>query len=572
MFKKKSLLITAIIALIAAFCSAFTLVFTSEDECAPKVCVTFLILSLIVLAISFMLLKGIINLELKVKNKIIKMNSDGIEIIEISEIVVVEPSKELVVETNSDSKKQLNSGSQFATGTENNVTPVPEEPIIQKPVVTITTKQNGNCVLVNISSNIKEAEIVYKINNEKGLLYQNEFCVFENCKITAGATYKNVKSDSVEEYVKSFVVANPSICVNGKTITLNCNTPNSEIYYSIDGKDPSKSSILYTGEFSVKKTCIVKAIAYKDNYKNSDICTEEVVVVLTKKERTRLFTNEDNVIGISYRGNSHIKSDTPCQDCHAFSKINDDWSIAIVSDGAGSAKNSDQGSRAVCAAFKYYIENLIAQNSQLKRGEVLDEKTWDIEFKGMINQFHKDLKDNFVKPDTPFESFAATIIILLFSKNGYMFAHVGDGRAAVRINGEWITILTPHKGSEANQTIFSTSQYLGLGDKARPNLKMSGVYVPETKSIKEKIDGFVLMSDGCENGAWFTYQRKSLENGDFYVEDVNLPRKNILDQLVDILRQDSTKREESMANFITEYNDAFENEPDDKTILIGIVK
>lgn len=571
MIKNNSLIISAIAAATTTLITAIALLFIPKEEFIHAVCVVLLSLSVVVLILSLILLKGIINLELKVKNKIITMNSDGIHIIEYTEIVEVATSGDVTVNTvvdNTDSTKNIDSKVESGTG---DITATIEKPIVHKPNVKITTKHVMNSVLVVITSDTKDAKITYKIN-DKSFVYQNEFSVFENCKITATAKYKNIVSDCVDVIIDSFVVSKPSIIEEDKVVTINCSTSNSDIYYTLDGKEPTQSSILYKGPFAIKKTCTIKAIACRDNYKNSVVCTEDIVVVLTKKDRTRLFTNEKNVIGISYRGNSHIKSDTPCQDCHIFSKINDKWSIAIVSDGAGSAKNSDQGSRAVCAAFKYYIEKLVQENTVLQKGLILDEKSWDIEFKGMIYQFHRDLKDNIVKPNIPFESLAATIILLLYSRDGYMFAHVGDGRAAVRTNGNWKTILTPHKGTEANQTIFCTSQYLGLGEKSRPNLKMSGIYVPETKTVEEQIDGFVLMSDGCENGAWITYQKRNLENGDFIVEDVNLPRKAILDQFINILGQEMSKREEITANFITEHNDAFENEPDDKTILIGLVE
>lgn len=569
MHKNNSLIISAVIAATAIVITAIALFFISKEEFIHTICVVLLSLSVVVLTFSLILHKGIINLELKVKNKKITMNSDGIHIIEITEIVKVTTSGDVrdnVDKTNSTSTEncpELVSGDPAATI---------EIQAVPKPKVAITTKHIGNSVRIVITSDIKDAEIIYKINNDKSIVYQNEFSVSENCKITAVAKCKGIVSDYVDVIIDSFVVARPSIIAEDKVVKINCSTPNSDIYYTLDGKEPTRNSTFYKGEFTIKKSCTIKAIAYRDNYKSSDICTENIVVVLTKKDRTRLFTNEKKVIGISYRGNSHIKSDTPCQDCHVFAKINDKWSIAIVSDGAGSAKNSDQGSRAVCAAFKYYMEKLIQENAVLQNGYILDEKSWDIEFKGMINQFHRDLKDNIVKPEIPFESLAATIILLMYSRDGYMFAHVGDGRAAVRINGEWKTILTPHKGSEANQTIFCTSQYLGLGEKSRPNLKMSGIYVPETKAIAERIDGFVLMSDGCENGAWITYQKRNLENGDFIVEDVNLPRKAVLDQFINILGKEMPQREEATADFITEYNDAFENEPDDKTILIGLVE
>lgn len=569
MIKNNSLKISAITAATATVITVIALFFISKEELIHTVCVVLLPLSVVVLSLSLILLRGIINIELKVKNKIITMNSDGIHIMEYTEIEVTTSggaaAKAVVDKTIS---KDVDSSSESGTGDRTATT---DETKVTKPNVTITTKQVGNSVLVTITSDVKGAKIAYKINDDKSFVYQNEFSVFENCKITATAKNKGVASEYVDVIIDSFVVAKPSIIEEDRVVKINCSTPNSYIYYTLDGKEPTQSSSLYKEPFTIKKSCTIKAIAYRDNYKSSDVCTENIIVVLTKKDRTRLFTNEKNVIGISYRGNGHIKSDTPCQDCHIYSKINDKWSIAIVSDGAGSAQNSDQGSRAVCAAFKYYIEKLIQENTELQKGHILDEKSWDIEFKGMINQFHRDLKDNIVKPDIPFESLAATIILLIYSLDGYMFAHVGDGRAAVRVNGNWKTILTPHKGSEANQTIFCTSQYLGLGEKSRPNLKMSGVYVPETKAVDERIDGFVLMSDGCENGSWITYQKRNLENGDFIVEDVNLPRKAILDQLINIIKQETSLREEATANFITEYNDAFENEPDDKTILIGLV-
>lgn len=571
MYKNNSLVISAILFAILAICSALSILFATPDGHVYLVCIVLLPLSIIALSVSVILLTNIVNLEIKAKNKKIIMNSNGIQIIKSTHIEMSEETTDMIGDEAQSVKKHAVSESDSK---ETDLL-IHEEYKVQKPKVTIETKREEDKVIVKISADIRDAEITYCIgNNNKILKYQQEFSVSENCSIKAVAKNKNVESDTVEKIIDSFVVSKPSIIEKDKGITINCSTPNSRIYYTLDGKEPTKFSSLYKGFFFIKKSCTIKARAFKDNHRDSDVCIEDIVVIPTKKDRIRLFTNEENVIGISYRGNSHLKSDTPCQDYHSFSQVDKNWAVAIVSDGAGSAKNSDQGSRAVCAAFKFYIENLIKENESLQQGLILDEKTWDIEFRGMINQFHKDLKDNIVTTDITFDSLAATIILLVYSRNGngFMFAHIGDGRAAVKIDGEWRTILTPHKGSEANQTVFCTSQYLGLGAKSRPNLKMSGAYVPETKSISHQIDGFVLMSDGCENGAWVTYQKKTLSNGDFIVEDVNLPRNQILNRFADILEQEPTKREELTADFISEYNDAFENEPDDKTILIGIVK
>lgn len=286
------------------------------------------------------------------------------------------------------------------------------------------------------------------------------------------------------------------------------------------------------------------------------------------KERIRVFTTHPNVIGVSYRGDSHIKSNTPCQDFHSFKKVNNIWSIAIVSDGAGSKANSDTGSKAVCMAFTYYLEQLLTTNKAYSDGSIPNEKTWDIEFRTLLNLFQKEMKIQFVKPDKNFDSFAATIIILVYSPKGYMAAHIGDGRASVKYSNEWHSIMTPHKGEEANQTIFSTT----IEFSKNPGLKMSGIYVPETCVSEEAIEAFALMSDGVECGAYATYQKIDLPDGDFRVEDINTPRGNTLETVLSILdKLSEEERQIALVNFITSYKE-LTREPDDKTLLIGKVQ
>ena len=421
--------------------------------------------------------------------------------------------------------------------------------------------------ILMVDCNRKEANMYYAINDAKYKLYQGSIVVDCNCIVSVYADLQGQVSEVIKEIVDSFKVSNPIIEVVDRTIAIKTGTINSVVYYTIDGKEPSTNSNLYEGEFFVNKSVIIKAIAVKQNWKNSEIVSQQVTVIPTKEERVRKITLEENVIGISYKGDSHIKTNSSCQDYHHFEKINNVWSIAIVSDGAGSAKHSDEGSRAVCAAFTFYIKKMIETNPVLNKGDLLDGKTWDIEFKGMLARFQSELKKKLVKPDMPFESFAATIILFVFSSKGYMVAHVGDGRAGIKSNGEWQSVISPHKGEEANQTIFSTSKY--FGENYIPNLKMSNVYVPETDVSSQPIEAFVLMSDGCENGAWMTYQKKDLPGGDFRVEDVNMPRSSCLEQCVQLINLSKDAQKAALIDFITESSNAFTNEPDDKTILIG---
>lgn len=57
--------------------------------------------------------------------------------------------------------------------------------------------------------------------------------------------------------------------------TITCSTAGAAIYYTTDGMAPSKTSTLYSAAFNLPAgTKTVKAIAYKDNYLDSDVKTE----------------------------------------------------------------------------------------------------------------------------------------------------------------------------------------------------------------------------------------------------------------------------------------------------------
>lgn len=427
---------------------------------------------------------------------------------------------------------------------------------------------------------------------------------------------KDMKSVGGVENNSKFGLPNPKLScevikeqnIDEYTIIVKCTRNDAEIKYCI--APDTTTFINYTSPIKVNRKCTLLVIAICDGIKseqlnivvgsdneieeqslqdttygqegrtNNNVKSETETnvpdklnripeVAKTQDDRIRIFTSEANVLGISYQGDNHIKTKpvVPCQDCHSFTKVNEVWSIAIVSDGAGSKKNSNIGSKAVCVAFTSYLSYMLQKNRNFANGNIPNEKIWDLEFRSILNKFQDDIKNHKNFASFEFESLAATIVILAYSPNGYLFAHVGDGRAGVKVNGEWKSILTPHKGDEANQTIFSTTvEFIN-----KPALMMSGVFVPETKVEECCVEAFVLMSDGCEDGAWVTYQKVDLPNGDFRVEDVNQPRPQTLDELMSIIDSKDGQKTK-LVEFITGYNKGFKTEGDDKTILIGRIK
>ena len=426
-----------------------------------------------------------------------------------------------------------------------------------KPVLThsIALINNSTDCVVEIQSNLEDTKIYYCFSEDKKpILYTSPIKVSKKCLILAIGMLGDEKSEQIE-------------------ISVNPYKEQQKLAKEDDTKI-STPKVTSTGSTTTGEKDTTSGNKAQDGSKTDDTPIQPVVEEPTKplidEKRVRKFTTLNNVIGISYQGDNHIKATpvVPCQDCHSFTKVNDIWNIAIVSDGAGSKEHSDVGSDAVCAAFAFYLSNMLKTDKRFANGDIPNERIWDLEFRALLTKFQNELKIHKAFKSYEFGSLAATIVILAYSPKGYLFAHVGDGRAGVKVNGEWKSILTPHKGEEANQTIFSTTiEFIN-----KPTLMMSGVFVPETKVEQCDIEAFVLMSDGCEDGAWATYQKVNLPDGDFKVEDVNQPRPQTLEELMSVVDKKEDEQKGLIIDFITGYNKGFKTEGDDKTILIGKIK
>ena len=76
-------------------------------------------------------------------------------------------------------------------------------------------------------------------------------------------------------------VATPSISCNNNVVSISCDTEGASIYYTLDGPDPTTTSTQYTLPLTLVSgdDYIVKAIAVKSNFNNSQIVTKHVSYV-----------------------------------------------------------------------------------------------------------------------------------------------------------------------------------------------------------------------------------------------------------------------------------------------------
>lgn len=96
--------------------------------------------------------------------------------------------------------------------------------------------------------------------------------VSQNITIKAMAVNAKLFTSEVSEYeVNWFKVEMPVIAFDGIFATMTCQTPNSRIYYTLDGSSPTAESFLFTEAITMPGSCTVKAIATRDNFNNSAV-------------------------------------------------------------------------------------------------------------------------------------------------------------------------------------------------------------------------------------------------------------------------------------------------------------
>lgn len=277
-----------------------------------------------------------------------------------------------------------------------------------------------------------------------------------------------------------------------------------------------------------------------------------------------------SVFGITFLGRAHQENNSLCQDYHLFKDLGNDWHLYIVSDGAGSAKASHRGARINCEVTAHLIDQLIENLNWKQQIELPSEVEWHMQFisicrfvRNFIEEKVEELDED-VKP----KDFNATLLLLIVTPMGMLIGHIGDGRMGYKtVNGEWKSLITPHRGEEVNQTVFLMNQW----DKIRiPTLKMSGVLVPETRVIKEHALAVGLLSDGCENFTWNCMQMDS-EMGIY--RDINTPFIPFWESIYSKLCDQNISQGQKHSVFqqtIDSGNRSCIIEDDDRSILIGI--
>jgi len=264
------------------------------------------------------------------------------------------------------------------------------------------------------------------------------------------------------------------------------------------------------------------------------------------------------------------KTSDQCQDrSRLIITTGKQFAILAVADGAGSLKHSDIGAQEAVLA---------ASESARTELEVIEAKGETLTRSAFLALSGKVFGDALAAINLRAESekqkaqlYGSTLIVLIAGPDFTACAHVGDGRAGCCLrDGQWIPLLTPMKGGEANMTRFLTH----LRDE--PDLVQANYIAMASSAV-------FCISDGCESASWHTKTKPQYRNNGALV-DPNIPSSEFWASIAKTVAELSDKfRAQGMpeseiqvetdrlfAQFLLGGNSTLKAERDDKTIALAV--
>ncbi|AZZ90334.1 protein phosphatase 2C domain-containing protein [Hahella sp. KA22] len=191
------------------------------------------------------------------------------------------------------------------------------------------------------------------------------------------------------------------------------------------------------------------------------------------------------VVAASVAGPHHVRDGLPCQDAFSWRVIGERL-VAAISDGAGSAAQSEQGSRILSqCVVDAFAENVAAplQESEVRR---IAEQA--------IEACRTQLLQTY--PDANLADFHATLAAVVMDDRGGFVLQIGDGMAAAVQERQWAPCLLclPENGDYAEETFFFTL------DGWRRHLRIT--------PVPADYDELILVTDGA-----YSFTAKPAANG-----------------------------------------------------------
>lgn len=226
----------------------------------------------------------------------------------------------------------------------------------------------------------------------------------------------------------------------------------------------------------------------------------------------------------------HIQQNLPCQDYCMHTQDGKNF-VAIVSDGAGSAKYGRIGAKTICETLTSLLKNIDFNDAK----KAISQAIGIARSKLMRHRLNK------TKSEKSLVDFAATLVGVIYHKNKGLFFHIGDGAALAFHDDKYInfTASRPENGHFSCETYFYTME------DWKVSLRFTGF---------ENANTIFLMSDGLTN---FSFSR-----------DYQTIEKSFLQPIADFLNNEPNKNKalRALANTLSTPQ-ATKLNSDDKTLV-----
>ncbi len=182
----------------------------------------------------------------------------------------------------------------------------------------------------------------------------------------------------------------------------------------------------------------------------------------------------------SIRGSAHYINGMPCQDASDTVQVAG-FLVCALSDGAGSAKFSDFGSRIIVDKslqfFKDYFDKTEAPQIAM-RDLGVQQGEW------LIEEVRDEISRVASEKNEPEQEFAGTLLVAVIGEAKSVFYQVGDGVWYICKSGILGAVTWPEQGEFAGQTMFVTSS--------------SATKSLQCHAVENGLDYIVGMTDGLE--------------------------------------------------------------------------
>lgn len=162
------------------------------------------------------------------------------------------------------------------------------------------------------------------------------------------------------------------------------------------------------------------------------------------------------VVAASATGSGHQQNGEKCQDAYAWWS-QDDWLIAVVSDGAGSARFGEIGAR---FAADTICRELAAELVVNRKSGLYSQSTLESIILNIIELTRICLAREYVDCDNSIEDFHATIVGIVVNSQSGTFFQIGDGAGIASMKNIAVdpVMSLPENGEYSDQTYFYTEE------------------------------------------------------------------------------------------------------------------